>query len=448
MGQGIGPTGSAGADHPLTSGQRHGGKRRLGPMLLARNRNFRLLFSASAVSNLGDGISALAFPWLATLITRDPFWIGFVAAAGRMPWLLFALPAGVVIDRVDRRRLLVQMDIARMVMTMAVVAMIFGAPDMPLADGSTAAIPLLAGLSVAAFLLGVAEVFRDNAAQTAMPSVVDQKDLERANGQLWSVEQIMGQFIGPPLAGFLIAMAVPIPFLFDAATFGIAAMCVWMIAMQPSPRAKPASFASQFREGASWMLGNKVVFTFAILLSILNFVTFGCLAILVLLSQDIYGLDAAGHGLLLSVSALGAVAGGLLGPAVAERLKGRNTILLALAVMAPTFAALALTSSPVVASLALAAMWFGGMTWNVVTVSLRQRIIPAEILGRVNAIYRFFGWGSIPLGALAAGALVSAFEPSLGRDMALRIPFAFGSCVVLGLLVWAALRLRLPDAAT
>lgn len=416
-------------------------------MLLARNRNFRLFFSAAGITNLGDGISALAFPWLATLITRDPFLIGLVAAAQRFPWLFFALPAGVITDRVDRRLLLVRADLFRMILTFGVVTLILSAPPLPLADGAAQAWPMILGLSAAAFLLGTAEVFRDNAAQTAMPQIVEDKDLEQANGQLWSIEQIMGQFIGPPVAGLLIALSVPLPFAFDAVTFGVAAALVWWVTMRDVPLSRADGFWTAFREGAAWMASRPIILRFAVMLGVLNFVTFGSIAILVLFSQEVLGLSAAGHGLLLSAGALGAVLGSLTGPRIAATLGGRRTILLALAMFTPAFLGVGLSNSAILCGASLMLMWSFGMVWNIVTVSLRQRMIPPELLGRVNAIYRFFGWGSIPLGALAAGACVSLAEPSLGREMALRLPFLIAALTSAGLLIYAALRVQFDTSA-
>ena len=415
-------------------------------MLLVRNRNYRLFFSAAGISNLGDGISALAFPWLATLITRDPFLIGLVAAAQRLPWLFFALPAGVITDRVNRQSLMVRADLFRMVLTFGVVAMVLSAPPLPLADYATNAFPMIVGLAAAAFLLGTAEVFRDNAAQTAMPQVVEKSDLEAANGQLWSIEQIMGQFIGPPLAGLLIALAVPLPFMFDAATFGIAALLLWWLTMRDVPLApQTSSFRAQFMEGARWMRGHSVILTFAIMLSVLNFATFGMLAILVLFSQEVLGLDATGHGLLLAAGAGGAVVGSLTGPRLVKTIGARNDILTALAIFVPGFLAIGLTNSPIISGTGLMSLWGAGMIWNIVTVSLRQRVIPPELLGRVNAIYRFFGWGSIPLGALTMGAIVAFCEPALGRDTALRLPFLIASVMALALLAYAIVKVKLDD---
>lgn len=368
--------------------------------LIAANRSFRLLFSATAISNLGDGISALAFPWLATLIIRDPVLIAAVAAATRLPWLLFSLPAGVITDQFDRQRLMVGADLLRMLLTLAVVGLILSAPPMPLADAASQALPLIAGLCAAAFLLGSAEVVRDNAAQTALPSVVDKSQLEKANGQLWSIEQVMGQFVGPPVAGLLIAMAVPVPFLVDAASFAIAAFLIWQIAMIPKVQTVTTrGFWKPLIEGATWIKGNPLILRLALMLGVLNFVTMMSATMLVLLSQEIMHLDAAGHGLLLTAGAAGGVAGGLIGPRLVTRFGAQACVFGALAIFPFPFLLLALTSSPWIAGVALFLEMSAGMTWNVVTVSLRQRTIPDALLGRVNSIYRFFGWGSIPLGA-------------------------------------------------
>lgn len=127
--------------------------------LLLTNRPYRLLFSASAISNLGDGISALAFPWLASVITKDPFLISLVAFAQRLPWLLFTLPAGALTDRFDRRTIMVQTDLFRCLLTCGVIAVILSLPD----AGPTHALPPILALSALAMLLGTAEVLRDNA---------------------------------------------------------------------------------------------------------------------------------------------------------------------------------------------------------------------------------------------------------------------------------------------
>ena len=155
-------------------------------------------------------------PWLATLITRDPMLIATVAFATGLPWFLCAIPAGVITDRYDRQNFMVGADIFRMILTLGLLTCAVMLPRPAPPEAAFAAIVMVSGL---AFLFGVAEVLRDNAAQTVLPSIVPSAALERANGQLWSFEQIMGAFIGPPLAGILIAFSVPAPFGLDAVSF-------------------------------------------------------------------------------------------------------------------------------------------------------------------------------------------------------------------------------------
>ena len=409
--------------------------------LLRRNRNFRLLFSATTVSNLGDGVSMVALPWLATLFTRDAFLIGVVAMAGRLPWLLLTLPAGVLTDRVDRRLLIVRAGLLRMVLTLGVVALILTLPALPLAAGQGTG-PILA-LAVIAFLLGSAEVLGDNAAQTLLPTVVDKADLERANGQMYAAEQVMGQFIGPPLAGLLIGAGIAVPFGFDAATFGLAAACIWLIALPPRVPPPPQRFGAALAEGVRWMLAHRAILRLALMLGCVNALYIAVLTVLVLFAQDVLGLDAVGYGLLLTAGAAGGVLGGLAAPRICAALGLRHSMAAAFAAFALGYLMIALTSDPVVAGAALAIEAAGSMVWNVATVSYRQRVIPDAVLGRVNSIYRFFGWGSMPLGALAGGAIVSLASGPLGLDAALRLPFwiAFAGCVAL--FAYAMSRLRL-----
>jgi len=409
-------------------------------MLIRTNPAFRLLFSASAVSNLADGVAALALPWLATLITRDPALIALVAAAGRLPWLIFGVPVGVLVDRRDRRRLMAQADALRMVLVLGIVALIGAAPELPLADEAAQYAVALAAL---AFLLGAAEVVRDNAAQTMLPAVVARADLERANGQLWSAEQVTGAFLGPPLAGLLIALAVHAPFLLDAAAYGLAACLVWMIALPPRPAPERRGWLTEMAEGWRWLRGHPVLFRMAVLLGLLNALATAMVTVLVLVSQEVLGLGASGHGLLLTAGAAGGVVAGLWGPGWIARIGGQRAVRLALVMMPLPAVLIALTSSWVVVAIALFTEVVAGMLWNIVTVSYRQREIPDALLGRVNAIYRFFAWGMMPLGALAGGWIVAMAEPGLGREMALRLPYLLAALGFLGTLVYGWRRLRL-----
>ena len=403
--------------------------------LLWSNRNYRLLLAGSAVTNLGDGVAAVAMPWLATLLTRDPLMISAVATAEYLPWLLFALPVGVWTDRADRRRLMIRADGARAALALCVVALTF----FNAAAGPTG---LVASLAVIAFLLGTAGVVRGNAAQTLLPSIVARDDLERANGQMWSTEKIMGRFVGPPLAGVLIATGIVVPFGFNAATLALAIGIVWLIALPVRRPTEQKNFWPALLEGLGWMRLNPVIPKLAIMVGVSNAVSVGGLTILVLYAQEVLHLTATGYGILLSCAAAGGVLGGLIAPDIARRIGMRASLVLALVTFVLLHLLLGLFSSVVLAGLALFLEAAGGMLWNVVTVSYRQRLIPDDLLGRVNSVYRFFSWGAMPFGALGGGAVVSMLEPAFGRSAALHAPYLFGALICVGLLVYGLLRLR------
>jgi MFS family permease len=401
--------------------------------LLIRNRNYRLLFSAGGMTNLGDGLIVLALPWLAALMTRDAVAIAAVAAAGRLPWLLFALPAGVIIDRSDQRKLIARADLLRAAIVFAIFLL---AVSDPIAD----AIWLVAGL---AFLLGSAEVLRDNAAQTILPAIVAEEDLEAANGQLWSTEQLTGQFIGPPLAGVLIASGIGLPFGIDVAMLVLAACLVWLINLPAQVRVQK-SFGKALLEGIAFMRADRVLLRLAIVLGVANFLATATFTVQVLFAQDVLSLSAFAYGTVLSVAALGAITGSLLAPRLTKAIGLHPCLLLSIAGWAVGYFVIGVSSSGILMAFALFGVMASAMLWNVITVSWRQRRIPTELLGRVNSIYRFFGWGSMPLGALAGGFVVSLLEDGLGREAALRTPFLLAAACCVLLLVYAVFRLRLP----
>ena len=410
--------------------------------LFFNNKNYRLLFSASAVSNLGDGVSALALPWLASLITRDPMLIATVAFATRLPWFICSIPAGVITDRYDRKHLMVGADILRMILTAGLVVCALTIPQPAPAGAAFAAILIVSGL---AFLLGLAEVVRDNAAQTVLPSVVAKSDLERANGQLWSIEQIMGAFIGPPLAGFIIAWAVPAPFVLDTLSFALAAGMVFFIAIPSRPAVIRRSVWREAVEGMVWIRSHRVILQLALMLGVMNALGMLVVTILVLYSQEVLGLSVTQHGLLLIACAAGGVVGGLICPKIAALIGRRRALHCALLGVAVSNVLLALVPSVLIVALALFLEMFAALLWNVVTVSYRQRFIPDALLGRVNSIYRFFGWGLLPFGALASGAIVVMAEPDLGRALALRMPFVIAAAGSFAILLYGLVWLQIDD---
>ncbi|MBP9181549.1 MAG: MFS transporter [Fuscovulum sp.] len=405
------------------------------PLRLWSGRDFRLLFSASAATNLGDGLIAVAVPWLATLLTDDPLLIGLVAANRHLPWALFALPAGVLTDRHDHRRLILAADAARLLLSLALCALALTA-----APGTG---PVL-GLAALAFLLGTTEVVRDNTAQTFLPGVVDKTHLERANGALWATERLAGQLAGPPLAGFLIGLSVALPFGAQTLLLLSALVLIGAMRVTRTPAAQPHQPAlAAISEGLRWLWGNAVLRRLALVSGAFNFVGYGFFAIFILYAQRVLALDVQGYGALLTLVAVGGLAGSVFGPRVALRIGPTASLLVGIGMFSASSAALALQAPlPVIAGFMLADA-FCGMLWDITVVSYRQRHIPAPLLGRVNSAYRFIGTGPAALGAFAFGAIVSAVETPGDRITALLWPYALASGVTAALAVYAVFRLRL-----
>ncbi len=388
------------------------GRVRLGP-------SYAKLWAAVTVSNVGDGIYYTALPLLAATLTRDPLTISMVFFAEQLPWLLFALPAGVLVDRVDRRRLLWTVDAARFAVVGALgVAVLAGWATIWL-------------LVVAGFLLGVGQTLYDTAAQVIVPALVsrDPARLERANGRIESAALVGGQLAGPPAGGLLFSAAPAVPFLTDAASFAAGSVLVAAIpgryVRHRDPDAARTTMRAEITEGLGWLWRHRLLRTLAIMVGVMNLTIAAWLAIFVLFAQDKLGLGSVGYGILLTGTAVGGAVGGLVAARLSRRF-GPGPLLIATVVGpgAGTLAAGASSNAWLVGGL-LAVLGLMGVVWNVLTVSLRQQIVPDHLFGRVNSVYKLLAMGTVPLGALLGGIL--------GRTLGLRAPFLVGGATLLAM---------------
>lgn len=262
---------------------------------LWRNRNYHLVLSASIFAGFSNGVFSLPLPWLATLLTRDPFKIALVAASVKLPWLLFTLPAGAWTDRADRRRLIARADMVRALLAVSIMGLALGKG----ADAGNGPIWMLCLFGMA---FGAAEVLRENAALTIIPSIVTKADLERANGNMWSVSQISGQFMGLPVAGMLIGIGPAVPFGFNAASLAVSAVLIWLMTLPVRPRQNGMGFLPALREGLAWLWTSGKLLRLAVAVGVLNFFFMAYFTVLVLYSQEVLVLSAFGHGLLLTAA--------------------------------------------------------------------------------------------------------------------------------------------------
>ena len=351
------------------------------------------------MSNVGDGLRIVALPLLATSITTDPRLIAGVTIAERIPWLIFILPGGAWADRFDRRVLRMRLDIARAVLMSLLVAVI-----------ALDRVSMVA-IYVVAALLASAEAVVDSSSMALVPATVDHRDLERAGGRLTSTELVTNDLVGPPLGGLLFGLAIAAPFGIDALSFAAAALLMSMMAgsyRSGAVRVEGSALRGEIAEGFRWLWHDPLLRRLATISTALGTASYIGNAVFVLFARETLGLSAFGYGLLLVPGALGGIAGSLLAP----RLR-RYPLRLALAgsVLGSGLTTWIMSgvSSPVAASLLAAGSLGFVMIWNVLTVALRQRVIPNDLLGRVGASYRFLVFLGMPFGALLGGILANQY---------------------------------------
>jgi MFS family permease len=400
---------------------------------------YQRFVAASGLTNLADGVAVVAWAWTASLLTRDALWVAVVPVALRLPWFLFALPAGVVTDRVDRRRLIISMDVLRGAAFALAAAAIWLAAELP-AAGDGISVPWLYALIVfAALIVGAAEVFRDNAAQTMLPALVPDAELERANGRLWSVELIANALVGPAAGAFLIGVALGLPFVLNAVAYSLAVLV--MLGVSGRFRAEGLTrqpWRVELGQGFAFLMTTPLLRTMAVTTGFWNLFHQMIVIALVLHAQENLGLSAFAYGLVLAAGAVGGVLGSLIGPWVAQRLGKARTMQWMLAASAPAFVWMAIAPDAVSLAVSFMAFELTGLIWNIVSVSMRQRLIPDALMGRVNSLYRLLAWGMMPVGLIASGLIVRLAEGPLLREAALVAPFWAASVgmVVLAALSW------------
>lgn len=378
--------------------------------------DYRRFWTASALSNLADGVFQVALPLLAVRLTHSPALIAGVAFANRLPWLLFALQAGALADRLDRRRTMFNVDLVRVVLIGGLAAL------------TAAGAEHLWALYAVALALGVGETLFDTAAQSVMPSVVDRDQLSRANGRLYAVELTMNQFVGPPLGGVLAAAAVALAFATSASAYLLAAVALALVSgsFKPVRTGPRTTLRTDIAEGLRYLFGHRLLRTLAIMVGVMNLASTATFSVFPLFAIEPgpMGLSELGFGVILTATAAGSLLGSLC-TARLERAMGRHRLLMLTIVLSgPTLALTATATVPLVL-LGGVLMGFGVVMWNVVTVSLRQRVAPDHLLGRVNAGYRLLAWGTMPVGAFLGGLL--------GELVGLRATFviAGGGCALL-----------------
>lgn len=398
---------------------------------------FAKLWAATTASALGLGLETVATPLLIASVSSNPLVVSGAAAAATVPWLLFGLPAGVIVDRLDRRRLMIWVDWAR-VMVLAVL----GAAIL------TGHVSLVM-LYVVLVIVATGEVLMRPASSALLPLLVPKERLERANGWLTGGVTVSASMISGPLGGYLFAAGASLPFLGNAAMYVASAVFVTLIAgayrsapesgmgvsdssvADSSVAGAPAAGGVPRRHirhevmvGLKWLMRQRLLRTMALLIGLLNVTLTAALSILVLLAKQRLHLGSVGYGVLFTAMAIGGLIGAALGDRLVKRVTATWTIRVGLIVEAGFHLVLATSTSAYVVGVAFALFGVHGALWTIVSSSLRQRLTPDDMMGRVASAYLFVAAGGNCVGALLGGALASGFS--------LTTPYWVGFVVALG----------------
>jgi len=366
----------------------------------------------------------------------------------RLPWLLFSLPAGVITDRLDRKKLIISMDLIRGVVTIIIGLLVLlqqnqlvGLKDINVVKIETNYF-LYSVLLIATFIAGCAEVLRDNSAQTVLPAIVEKPLLEKANGRLWSAEFVVNSFIGPLLGSFIIGLAIYLPFFINGGSFFIAAAMMAAIAgnfnaVREFDSETGGNWRRELKEGLSWLWQHNLLRPLAIYLGLMNALSAMAVATYILFAQEILQTSVLEFAILGTGAALGGIIGGVVAHRITKLIGPGTSLKLFMFGAAVLMIATGLVSNWVLVWIFSLLSTLLAVLWNVITVSLRQQIIPDQLLGRVNSTYRFFGLGLMPIGSLVGGGVIAFAELFGNREFALRLPFVLGGILHLILFLFA-----------
>lgn len=384
--------------------------------------DFRWLLASSWTTNIGDGIAIAAGPLLIASQTSDPRLVASALLVQRLPFLLFGLYAGVIADRLERRRIVVVVNLLRAVVLATLAFTIW--------TGHVNVAVVLATLLV----LGTAETFADTTTATLLPMLVAKPDLGIANARIMAGLITANQLAGPPIGAFMFAAGMALPFATQAACMALGALLVSRIARSAPVRAsEPSHLRREVADGVRWLWGHPPIRTLA--LTILTFnVTFGAAwSVLVLLAIERLGIGEVGYGLMTTVGALG----GLLGTSAYGWLERHFSLAdimrTGLIIETGTHLSLALTTVPWVAMVVLFVFGAHAFVWGTTSNTIRQRAVPTEYQGRVASVYMMCVFGGLVIGAALGGMLAARW------GVTAPFWFAFAGSAAILALIWRQL---------
>ena len=393
---------------------------RLAPRALGRD--FRFLWGSSTISNIGDGLLISAGPLLVTTITREPFAVALATLMQFLPWVILGIPGGALIDRVDRRRLSVLVNLAR-----AIVLGVLAATIMT----GTASLPVVLA---SYFVLGTAEMLADNTGSALLASAVPKEHLGVANSRLTGTRILANDLAGPPLGAFLFAVGMAVPFGVDAICALAAAVLIARIAATPRPAtAERRHVRHEIADGIRWLWHHPPVRALALTIFLFNVTFWAPYSLYVLYATERLGVDELGYGVLITAGAIGGLVGSLAYPALERRFALATLMRVGLLLETVTHLILALSTSVVVVGLTMTLFGIHAVVWGTTSTTVRQRAVPTAFMGRVTSVYMLLNVGGGALGSVLGGVIAQRY------GIVAPLWFAFVGSAVLLIAIWRTL---------
>ena len=383
------------------------------------NPAFNRMWASSIISNLADGVMLAAVPLLAISLTDSPVLISLIGAMVMLPWLLFAIPIGAIVDRVDRRYIFAGANASRSVVV-GVLALLIALDHVT-----------IFWLLAAAFVIGVCEVAADTTAQSLIPQILEEIDFEKGNSRLQISETVIQGFIGAPISGFIYAAAIYLPFFINSLGFAISALLALTIPVkylqdirQEGEEKTERRFVADMKFGIAYLFNQKVLRRLVVTTATIGLCYAMGSATMVLFIIKELGLQERFFGVILAIQGVGAILGALVASRTSSKF-GRSKVM-TFAIVASSAVLLIQGFSPNI-YIFVALATFGGFVisqWNILLMATYQTVIPKELYGRIHGTRRTLVWGAMPLGSLLGGVLA---------NFSLRLPLYVGgalACVV------------------
>lgn len=411
--------------------------------------NYSKLFGAFSLTFLGDGLTLAAVPWLVSTLTTDTLYASITMTALRLPWLIFSLPVGVLIDRYSRKHMLVGASFTRMIFLLFLTICIWG---------GWISIPLLA---LFMFGIGLSRVVFDSTVQTIIPQVVEEKKLEKANGQFTAGQLITSDILGVALGGFIITVHIVYPFAIDTVTAILSLLLISglrgsfhpakskesQVQEQAEKEARPMkNWKREMWSGIQYVFQDRFLRGLAILSVTITLMFSMILVTQIFFVREVLQLEAYAFGILISIATIGSILGSQAVAYMRKRWSSKQLILLSILSMGLLYGAVGLTSNAyVVGGLYFCAAFFI-VVYNVVRSSTLQRSVPNELLGRVGSVFRFLSFGISAIGTLLGGLLVRVSETFFDRLFSLQLPYLLLSVVyILACFLFASKMRNVPE---